>query len=76
MAQTKDIDVQHETFIILRAFFLVAGFCDVEDKYGKSKWVLVLCDALGWLLDVSMMRTRAPPHQTGRHDAVRRHHHA
>jgi hypothetical protein len=29
--------VQHETLIVLRAFFLVAGFSYVEDKYGKSK---------------------------------------
>jgi hypothetical protein len=56
-ALTKDNDVQHHTFIILRAIFLVAGLRDVEDTNGKLK-----CDALGWLLDVSMMSTRAPPH--------------
>ena len=37
VAQTKDIEVQHETFIILRALFLVAGLRNAEDKNGKSK---------------------------------------
>ena len=40
------MEVQHETFIVLRALFLVAGLRNAEDKNGNSKWVLVVSDAL------------------------------
>jgi hypothetical protein len=57
VAQTKEIEVQHKTVIVLRAHFLVAGFRSVEDNNDKSKWVLVVSDAIKRLLGVSMMKT-------------------